>query len=759
MYLLILSLMLQVTTILSCTNSSQCVGAQVCRSGGKCVCDPPNFGLFCELKNCSPPCTSNQTCHNQTGTCQCQTPFYGNNCQFLGTECPVECLNGGTCSFAGGTCLCPNGYEGSRCEQRKCIPACKNGGVCVSRNQCQCSNGTYGELCEFFLADISITDFPVIFGVMIGLIVFCCGWVIYVMIILLAEAICLCRNLAKKKKKKPAPKPKLSLMTQSSIRIPMHIDVEAGRSDVQNLGLTDMDWRRSHLIRNQYYNSDDSVENPANNTETTVAYIDPETLAESPNRNYEFLTNEPHIATNGHCIANPHARSGAGLNVGFYKDSDEYIFADNKQGPALPPKPRARTTFEETRRRIRKQKSNSYANEELIIYETIGEEDNQIDKMYSMLSKPNKNERRCVVLSNDERSSLPEHKTSYSTFPGMLKQRRATRYFRESPIYDKPSTTLDKLFDQMSAMNFREIMPDTLIQAEHLGEGEFGVVCKGVWISRLGEIPVAVKTLKDPCTEEKKVGLFQEALIMGQFSHPNIIRILGIVSIQIPYAIVSELMKSEMLDFLRTVRFSQIDLNKLPPLLLRFCREIAAGMQYLASKRFVHRDLAARNILIASNYTIRIADFGMAREIINNRDYYSSSGGNIPVRWTAPEALFHQMYSEKSDVWSFGMTMFEIWSLGLSPWYNLSNEEVVQALHSQRVHPPPTGCPRDVYFIIVEALRYDTKKRCVFTQFRQMLEAPIVLQKPTTGSNADVLGNDPNLAKNLHLDLQTKYLY
>ena len=96
----------------------------------------------------TPPCTSNQTCHNQTGTCQCQTPFYGNNCQFLGTDCPTECLNGGTCNFADATCLCPNGYEGSRCNQRICVPACRNGGVCVSRNQCQCSNGTYGELCE-----------------------------------------------------------------------------------------------------------------------------------------------------------------------------------------------------------------------------------------------------------------------------------------------------------------------------------------------------------------------------------------------------------------------------------------------------------------------------------------------------------------------------------------------------------------------------------------------------------------------------------
>ena len=165
------------------------------------------------------PCTSNQTCHNQTKTCQCQTPFYGNNCQFLGTECPVECLNGGTCSFADGTCLCPNGYEGSRCEQRICIPACKNGGVCVSPNQCQCNNGTYGELCE----NIDIFKYELMIGLpLAGLAFFIC-----VLSCMLVMLIIQCRKLMKYKcvdlslcKKKKTRKEKKS---------------ELGRKDYENM--------------------------------------------------------------------------------------------------------------------------------------------------------------------------------------------------------------------------------------------------------------------------------------------------------------------------------------------------------------------------------------------------------------------------------------------------------------------------------------------------------------------------------------------
>ena len=138
-----------------------------------------------------PPCSSNQTCHNQTGTCKCQTPFYGNSCQFLGMDCTAECLNGGTCNFVDATCICPNGYEGGRCEQRICVPACRNGGVCLPRNQCQCSNGTYGELCE----NIDIFQYKLMIGLPLAAIAFFICLLSCMLVLLIIQ----CRKLMKYK--------------------------------------------------------------------------------------------------------------------------------------------------------------------------------------------------------------------------------------------------------------------------------------------------------------------------------------------------------------------------------------------------------------------------------------------------------------------------------------------------------------------------------------------------------------------------------
>ncbi|KAI6657696.1 Protein shifted isoform X4 [Oopsacas minuta] len=154
----------------NCSQNSQCNGSAVCGSGGVCVCEFPNFGADCELRNCSPPCNINQTCNNQTGICQCKVPFYGNNCELRGSVCPAQCLNGGSCNFADGTCLCANSYHGDVCELRVCIPACKNGGVCISPNHCKCVNGTYGVLCEEVDSDIFRHGLTV--GVSLAVIVF-----------------------------------------------------------------------------------------------------------------------------------------------------------------------------------------------------------------------------------------------------------------------------------------------------------------------------------------------------------------------------------------------------------------------------------------------------------------------------------------------------------------------------------------------------------------------------------------------------------
>ena len=121
----------------------------------------------------------------------------------------------------------------------------------------------------------------------------------------------------------------------------------------------------------------------------------------------------------------------------------------------------------------------------------------------------------------------------------------------------------------------------------------------------------------------------------------------------------------------------------------------------------MHRDLAARNVLVAKDFTVRIADFGLSRRVGSENDYYTSSGGMLPLRWTAPEAVLYQKFSEKSDVWSYGMTLYEIWSLGERPWGDATNQEIIDALSLGESISPPRGCPEVVGRVMMETWKHD----------------------------------------------------
>ena len=326
----------------------------------------------------------------------------------------------------------------------------------------------------------------------------------------------------------------------------------------------------------------------------------------------------------------------------------------------------------------------------------------------------------------------------------------------EEPIYIDPPSSLPQL-ENVFGQCLNEIRRKDIQMGEEFASGQFGVVYRAVYHTEKGDIPVAIKTLKEAANTDTKVAFMREAAILAQFQHPNVLRMIGVLTTQQPYMMVTELLKTELADLLLKMKSADsTHRQNLPPLLLRFCQEIAAGMKHLSEKHFIHRDLAARNVLVAKDLSCRIADFGMSRELHSDSEYYTSSGGRVPLRWTAPEAVFYKKYSEKSDVWSFGMTMYEIWSLGEKPWgWYTSNDEIVEGMSQGKKLSPPTGCPRDVYRVMVETWRADASVRPTFSDAQVMLtDAQLPPPIPGVNEPSRCLGNDPVLAQDLYLDLQ-----
>ncbi|MGH0168681.1 UNVERIFIED_CONTAM: hypothetical protein FKN15_055103 [Acipenser sinensis] len=229
----------------------------------------------------------------------------------------------------------------------------------------------------------------------------------------------------------------------------------------------------------------------------------------------------------------------------------------------------------------------------------------------------------------------------------------------------------------------KEIDPSTIRIERVIGAGEFGEVCSGRLKSPgKREIPVAIKTLKGGYVDRQRRDFLREASIMGQFDHPNIIRLEGVVTKSRPVMIVVEYMENGSLDtFLRKHdgHFTVIQL-------VGMLRGIASGMKYLSDIGYVHRDLAARNILVNSNLVCKVSDFGLSRVLEDDPEAaYTTSGGKIPIRWTAPEAIAYRKFSSASDIWSYGIVMWEVMSYGERPYWEMSNQDVSN-LQTFKVH-------------------------------------------------------------------------
>uniref|UniRef100_A0A671PC63 receptor protein-tyrosine kinase n=1 Tax=Sinocyclocheilus anshuiensis TaxID=1608454 RepID=A0A671PC63_9TELE len=261
-----------------------------------------------------------------------------------------------------------------------------------------------------------------------------------------------------------------------------------------------------------------------------------------------------------------------------------------------------------------------------------------------------------------------------------------------------------------------------------IGIGEFGEVCSGrLKLPGKREICVAIKTLKAGFTEQQRLDFLSEASVIGQFDHPNIIHLEGVVTKCKPVMIITEYMENGSLDmFLRKNdgRFTVIQL-------VGILRGIASGMKYLSDMGYVHRDLAARNILVNSNLVCKVSDFGMSRVLEDEPEgAYTTRGGKIPIRWTAPEAITYRKFTLASDVWSYGIAMWEVMSYGERPYWDMSNQDVIKAIEEGYRLPPPMECPLALHQLMLECWMRERADRPKFSQIVNMLDK--LIRNPAT---------------------------
>ncbi|KAM9842813.1 tyrosine-protein kinase Lck [Aulostomus maculatus] len=257
-----------------------------------------------------------------------------------------------------------------------------------------------------------------------------------------------------------------------------------------------------------------------------------------------------------------------------------------------------------------------------------------------------------------------------------------------------------------------EIPRESLKLEAKLGAGQFGEVWMGVYNN---DRRVAIKNMKIGAMSGE--AFLAEANMMKDLQHPCLVRLFAVVT-QEPICIVTEYMENgSLVDYLKTTQGSSLSMNTL----IDMASQVADGMAFIEQKNYIHRDLRAANILVSHELICKIADFGLARFIVDN-EYTASEGAKFPIKWTAPEAINYGTFSIKSDVWSFGILLTEIVTYGRIPYPGMSNPEVIQNLEQGYRMPKPDNCSDGLYNVMGLCWRENPDDRPTFEYLRSVLE-------------------------------------
>uniref|UniRef100_A0A673NC15 Tyrosine-protein kinase receptor n=1 Tax=Sinocyclocheilus rhinocerous TaxID=307959 RepID=A0A673NC15_9TELE len=320
------------------------------------------------------------------------------------------------------------------------------------------------------------------------------------------------------------------------------------------------------------------------------------------------------------------------------------------------------------------------------------------------------------VISNDDDSASPLHHVSNGSNTPSSSELNADAVIigmTKIPVIENPQYFRSTGSMLKSDTFVQHIKRHNIVLKRELGEGAFGKVflaeCYNLSTDQ-EKILVAVKTLKE-ASENARKDFHREAELLTNLQHEHIVTFYGMCVESDPLIMVFEYMKhGDLNKFLRAHGpdavlmadgqvLQQAELTQSQ--MLHIAQQIAAGMVYLASQHFVHRDLATRNCLVGENLLVKIGDFGMSRDVYST-DYYRVGGHTmLPIRWMPPESIMYRKFTTESDVWSLGVVLWEIFTYGKQPWYQLSNNEVIECITQGRVLQRPRTCLKEVYDLML----------------------------------------------------------
>uniref|UniRef100_A0A8C1YRS7 Ephrin type-A receptor 10 n=1 Tax=Cyprinus carpio TaxID=7962 RepID=A0A8C1YRS7_CYPCA len=276
--------------------------------------------------------------------------------------------------------------------------------------------------------------------------------------------------------------------------------------------------------------------------------------------------------------------------------------------------------------------------------------------------------------------------------------------------------------------------------------GDFGEVCRGcLKLPSKRELPVAIKTLRAGCSEKQRRSFLSEAGILGQFDHANIVRLEGVITRGNTMMIVVESMANGALDSFLRKHEGQLTVLQLVDLL----SGVASGMKYLTEMGFIHRRLAAHKVLVNSSLVCKVSGFRPLQDDKIEAVYSTLHGGKSLVLWTAPEAIQYHRYSSASDVWSFGIVMWEVMSFGERPYWDMGNQDVIKAIEDGFRLPAPVNCPPSLHQLMLDCWQKERTERPTFTQIHSALSktmrSPDNIGSSTLGRRT--LGSSVSLAE------------